>query len=66
MQPLPPENLRNLRAISAIETLVRRGVQLPLAKVSIEALVHDPSHPVSVHLPRLEGAQEFAAEWLIA
>ena len=58
----PPEKLSDLRTISAIETLVRRGVQIPLAKVSIEALVRDPSHPVSVHLPRLEGTKEFATE----
>ena len=58
----PPEKLSDLRTISAIETLVRRGVQIPLAKVSIEALVRDPSHPVSVHLPRLEGEKEFANE----
>ena len=62
VQLLPPENLRNLRTIRAIEALARRGVQVPLAKVSIETLVHDPSHPVSVHLPRLEGEKEFANE----
>jgi hypothetical protein len=62
VQLLPPENLRNVRTISVVEALARRGVQIPLAKVSIEALIRDPSHPVSVHLPRLEGAKEFAAE----
>jgi len=58
----PPEKLSDLRTISAIETLVRRGVQITLAKVSIETLIRDPSHPVSVHLPRLEGEREFANE----
>jgi len=62
VQLLPPENLRDLRTISAVETLVRRGVQIPLAKVSIEALIRDPSHPVSIHVPRLEEQKDFADE----
>jgi hypothetical protein len=62
VQLQPPENLTELHTIAAIETLARRGVQIPLAKVSIETLVRDPSHPVNVHVPRLEGQKEFASE----
>ena len=56
---LPPKNLRDLQTIPAIKALVRRGVQLSRAKVSIETLVREP---VSVHLPRLEGQKKFADE----
>jgi hypothetical protein len=65
VQLLPPGNLRDLRTISAIQSLARRGVQVALAKASIEALVGDSSHPanpVNVHLPRLEGAKVFTDE----
>jgi len=51
-----------LRTISAIEVLTRRGVQVLLAKVLIEALLRQPSHPVDVHVPTLGGQKEFASE----
>jgi hypothetical protein len=62
VQLQPPQNLRDLRTISAIEALVRRGVRVPLAKAVIEDLVNQPSQPVSVHVPKVEGRQEFASE----
>jgi hypothetical protein len=62
VQLQPPQDLRDLRTISAIETLVRRGVRVPLAKAVIEDLVHQPSQPVSVHIPKVEGQKEFASE----
>jgi hypothetical protein len=62
VQLQPPQNLRDLRTISAVETLVRRGVRVPLAKAVVEDLVHQPSQPVSVHVPKMEGRQEFASE----
>src|ERR1700730_1566882 len=62
VQLLPPQNLSDVRTISAIEVLTRRGVQIPLAKVLIETLLRQPSHPVDVHVPKLEGSTELAGE----
>lgn len=62
---LPPVRLSDLRTISAIQSLARRGVDLALAKASIEALVGSterPANPVGVYIPRFDGQKEFAAE----
>src|SRR5258708_24410626 len=56
---LPPKNLHDLQTIPAIKALVRRGVQLSHAKLSIETLVREP---VSVRIPRLEGRGTFCQE----
>jgi hypothetical protein len=58
----PPDNLRDLQTIPAIESLVRRGVRVPLAKAVIEDLVLQPPQPASVYVPTVEGHKEFAAE----
>jgi hypothetical protein len=58
----PPDNLRDLQTIPAIESLVRRGVRVPLAKAVIEDLVRQPPQPASVYIPTVEGHKEFAAE----
>ncbi len=57
---LPPKNLRDLQTIPAIKALVRRGVQLSLAKLSIETLVREP---VSVHLPRQRDRKNSPMRW---
>jgi hypothetical protein len=58
----PPKNLGDLQTISAIESLARRGVHVPLAKAVIEDLVRQPSHPASVYVPHVESQPVFSAE----
>ena len=57
----PPQNLPNLKTISAVRAPARRGVELPLAKAAIEALV-GPGLPVSVHVPHLGEREEFESK----
>lgn len=71
VQLVAPQKLSDLRTISAITALTRRGVRIPVAKVLIEDLIeraceslghHKPPLPVDVHVPRIEGRKEFADE----
>jgi hypothetical protein len=56
------DRLGSVSTIPVIETLVRYGMQLPLAQAVIEAMLRDASHPVTVHLPLLDDAMDFAHE----
>ncbi len=51
---LPPEHLPELKTISAIKSLDRRGVRLPLAKAVIEDLARRLSQDGSVHVSHIE------------
>ena len=57
-----PEHLPDLKTISAIKSLSRRGVRLPLAKAVIEDLARLPPQPASVHVPHVEDRDTFARE----
>ena len=57
----PPDNLRDLQTIPAIESLVRRGGLSPRQGCN-RGLVRQPPQPASVYVPTVEGHKEFAAE----
>jgi hypothetical protein len=59
---LPPEHLPELKTISAIKSLHRRGVRLPLAKAVIEDLARRPAQDGSVHVPHIEDRAAFENE----
>lgn len=56
------DHLGGLRTISAIKSLARRGVRLPLAKALIEELVRRPPTRVVVRVPHVEDRTAFREE----
>lgn len=61
---VPPDHLPDLKTISAIKSLARRGVRLALAKALIEDLIQRPPMPITIRVPHVEDRDAFATEMI--